>query len=169
MSKSTPICQLPQNENAQNDPIVTDILKEIHQENKADESVANDKQKEIDYEIDSQIANTDNEITDDKDNETIEKDGVTENFTGEELPLIDDTVEIKDNDTQNLSLQDKLFLKFREPLIVFLLSILLSIPNVTKILFGIIQYQGLINHTAAVIVLKASIVAGLFYFMKKII
>jgi len=164
MSKSTPICQLPLNENSKNDPIVTDILKEIQEENKPEESVVNEKQKELDYEIDNQIATDDIESVD-----NLEADEITENFSNEELPLIDDTVEIKDNDTQNLSFQDKLFLKFREPLIVFLLSVLLSIPNVTKILFKIIENQAILNHTAAVIVLKASIVSGLFYFMKKII
>lgn len=179
MSKSTPICDLQNNSDTR--PIVADILKEIQQENNSPDidGEGDDYEKEqlraLEYQIDGNIQHDD--LQDEPDDISLANSTEVKNrldnlpeftFSTDEGDILEGdlpTLEDRTNE-DNLSIGQKYFYKYKEPIIVCLVTIALAIPSVNNMIGQIINKLPLSLGNNSSIVLKG-ILAGILYYLVK--
>ena len=164
MSKSTPICDLQNNSDTR--PIVADILKEI-QDNEGNNNDYNNEQKRaFDYQIDDHLHQ---ESFEDERQPELETNKIQEIQELPELTFSVDEGDMLENELpiiQNENIMYNYYLKFKEPIIVSLVTILLFTPPI-KNLINTILISLPINFGNNTYILLNGILAGLLYYLVK--
>ena len=186
MSKSTPICELNNSINNQDNttPIVQDILKEIQLENENQADYINEQDRSLNYQLDDNIIadhDNDNENQTQSKNE-IENDYDENQHDQKEIEQFESDINIHDDDiTQNLgeipyiesqkepsevepdNIIHKYFNQFKEPILVFLVVMILGIPSVSKVINNIQKTIPGLNNQIGHLLIGGLLGTGVFY------
>lgn len=176
MSKSTPITQLSMNKD-ENDtrPIVVDILKEIELEQDGtqkletnDTDYLNEQNKALNYQLDDKLVQDDDEDqVDDMEQAPLENfenyemdDDLTQNVPIVEHPQYNN----EDNTSQ---LINKLFVRFKDPILCFLIVMVFSVPQISEPIQHLFNTLPFLSSSTGSILTKSLMIATLFYFLKQ--
>lgn len=183
MSKSTPICDLQSNNEPDTSPIVADILKEIENEQNTNNQLLNnetdyiqEQQKSLEYQIDNQVVKDDNEMYEDKEMEISKNNNDNEDRIEEfeNLSLDDDVTqtipnivehEVTLDNNSNLTITN-LFLKFKDPIVVFMVSTIIFIPQIENLITTLSESIPLLSNSLGIIIFKSLLMASLYYLLK---